>query len=387
MGSLHKLAQKLAAQETDGLRRQHRIVEGPQQINLRVDGRELTSFCSNDYLGLANHPEVRQAFRDAVDIYGVGSGAAHLISGHTRAHQQLEEELAAFTGRDRALLFSTGYMANLAVLSALTDRHDVIYQDRLNHASLIDGGRMSRAKIRRYAHRDVADLTRLIDADGPRDGLLVTDGVFSMGGDIAPLDRLSEIAAKNKLLLVVDDAHGFGVLGAGKGTVSHFSLDQVQVPVLMGTLGKALGTFGAFVAGSHEIIESLIQFARSYIYTTAPPAAIAEATRAGLRIVQADDERRERLFSNIRYFRQAARQLIGQLDMTAGNPETAIQPLVMPDIDSLMRTQQALEERGFLVSAIRPPTTPEPQLRLTFCSEHRQEDINGLLTALRDVLS
>jgi len=379
----HKLAQRLVEQEANGLTRRHRIVEGPQQIKLQIDGRELTSFCSNDYLGLANHPDVKQAFKEGVDQYGVGSGAAHLISGHTRAHHLLEEELAAYTGYERALLFSTGYMANLAMLSTLADRHDVIYQDKLNHASLIDGGQLGRATVRRYRHADFDDLSRLIKTDGAVGGLLATDGVFSMEGDIAPLDQLSEIAHRNDLMLIVDDAHGLGVLGEGKGTAAHYSLTPAQVPLLMGTLGKALGTFGAFVAGSAEVIESLVQFARSYMYTTAPPPAIAEATRASLSIVQSDGDRRARLAGNIRYFRKAA----ARHGIPTGDSRTPIQPIAMAEIDSLLRVQSRLEEKGFLVSAIRPPTAPQARLRVTLCSEHQYADIDGLVVALSGALS
>lgn len=376
------LSQKLVDHAASGLMRHHRVVEGPQQIRLHIDGRELISFCSNDYLGLANHPQVKQAFKAGVDRYGVGSGAAHLISGHTRAHKQLETELAAFTGYARALLFSTGYMANLAVLASLVDRHDTIYQDKLNHASLIDGGLISRAKVRRYRHVDMQHLSRQIDIDKPRSGLIATDGVFSMHGDIAPLDQLAEIAQQNNLLMLVDDAHGLGVLGGGKGSTAHFSLTPQQVPVLMGTLGKALGTFGAFVASSEEIIEILIQFARCYIYTTAPPAAIAEATRASLRIVQNEPERRTRLLDNIEYFRQVASEYL----LPVGDSGTPIQSVVIPDIEQLLRIQQALQDQGFLLSAIRPPTVSQARLRITLCSEHQHTDIDALLSALSAVI-
>ena len=287
------LSARLAEQQAGGLTRRHRIVEGPQQLRLRVNNRQLLNFSNNDYLGLANDSAVKQAFIEGANQYGVGAGAAHLITGHTRAHHELEEALAEYTGRDRALLFSTGYMANVGVLSALTDRHDVIYQDKLNHASLIDAGLLSRADGRRYRHADVDDLRRQID---DRQGIIATDGVFSMEGDIAPLNSLAEIAQQNNLMLMVDEAHGLGVLGeAGQGSASMAGLGQAEVPILMGTLGKALGTYGAFVAGSETVIESLVQFARSYIYTTAPPAAIACATLVSLRIIQNEPQRRDSL--------------------------------------------------------------------------------------------
>ena len=374
------LSARLAEQQAGGLTRRHRIVEGPQQLHLRVNSQQLLNFSSNDYLGLANDSAVKQAFIEGVNQYGVGAGAAHLITGHTRAHHELEEALAEFTGRDRALLFSTGYMANVGVLSALTDRHDVVYQDKLNHASLIDAGLLSRADGRRYQHADVDDLRRQID---DRQGIIATDGVFSMEGDIAPLKSLAEIAQQNNLMLMVDEAHGLGVLGeAGQGSASMAGLGQAEAPILMGTLGKALGTYGAFVAGSETVIESLVQFARSYIYTTAPPAAIACATLASLRIIQNEPLRRDRLFNNIRYFQQLA----NELGIDAGNNQTPIQSIKFMHIDTLMQAQQTLESRGLLVSAIRPPTAPEPMLRITLTSEHQRQDIDELFTALDGVL-
>ena len=374
------LSARLAEQQAGGLTRRHRIVEGPQQLHLRVNSQQLLNFSSNDYLGLANDSAVKQAFIEGVNQYGVGAGAAHLITGHTRAHHELEEALAEFTGRDRALLFSTGYMANVGVLSALTDRHDVVYQDKLNHASLIDAGLLSRADGRRYQHADVDDLRRQID---DRQGIIATDGVFSMEGDIAPLKSLAEIAQQNNLMLMVDEAHGLGVLGeAGQGSASMAGLGQAEAPILMGTLGKALGTYGAFVAGSETVIESLVQFARSYIYTTAPPAAIACATLMSLQIIQNEPLRRDRLFNNIRYFQQLA----NELGIDAGNNQTPIQSIKFMHIDTLMQAQQTLESRGLLVSAIRPPTAPEPMLRITLTSEHQRQDIDELFTALDGVL-
>jgi len=374
------LPARLAEQQAGGLARRRCIVEGPQQSHLLVEGRELLNFSSNDYLGLANDPSVKQAFIEGANQYGVGAGAAHLITGHTRAHHELEEALAAFTGRDRALLFSTGYMANVGVLSALTSRHEVIYQDKLNHASLIDAGILSRADIRRYQHVDVDNLKRLLDE---RQGMVVTDGVFSMEGDIAPLKDLAGLARQHDLMLMVDEAHGLGVLGeSGQGSASMVGLGQAEVPVLMGTLGKALGTYGAFVAGSDTVIESLIQFARSYIYTTAPPAAIACATLAGLQIVQNEPQRRERLRANIRYFQQLA----NELGIDAGNNQTPIQPIKFSEIDTLMKVRQGLESKGILVSAIRPPTAPEPMLRITLTSEHQHQDIDRLFAALNQEL-
>ncbi len=377
------ISARLAEQQAKGLYRRHRVVDGPQQVRLQVDGRRMVSFCSNDYLGLANHPEVKAAFIEGIRQYGAGSGAAHLITGHSRVHRQLEEELAAFTGYDRALLFATGYMANVGVLSALAGRHDVIYQDKLNHASLLDGGLQSRAKMRRYRHIDMEDLRRRLNHETAADGLVVTDGVFSMEGDMAPLPDLAAVVSGSRYMVMVDDAHGFGVLGArGRGSVDAAGLDGTYIPVYMATLGKAMGTFGAFVAGSQEIIEALIQFARSYVYTTAPPSAIAQAARASLKILQQDEERRLRLHENIRYFRTVAMEL----GLDTGRFATAIQPVVMPDVNSAVAVQRAMEQQGYLIMAIRPPTVPCPCLRITLCSEHVRSDIDGMLDALSVVL-
>lgn len=375
------VAQRLDAHRDKGLYRQHRVIDGPQQVRLQIDGKELLNFSSNDYLGLANDPDVRQAFIKGIERYGVGTGASHLITGHTRAHHDLETALAEYTRRDRALLFSTGYMANLGVLSALADRHDVIYQDRLNHASLIDAGILSRAKVRRYLHVDMADLQRQLD---DHRGIVATDGVFSMEGDIAPLPELVALSRQHDLTLMVDEAHALGVLGeSGAGSVASHELGQGSVPIIMGTLGKALGTYGAFVAGPDEVIEGLIQFARSYIYTTAPPAAIACATLASLKIVQTRSDKRERLFENIAYLQDLAAR--HELPLSA--PSTPIQPVRFTDIESLMLAQQKLEEQGLLVSAIRPPTAPQPMLRITLTSEHRQSDIDLLVNALVRVMN
>jgi 8-amino-7-oxononanoate synthase len=370
------LASRLETHRVKGLYRQHRVINGPQQAHLQTGDRELLNFSSNDYLGLANDPEVRQAFIDGAGKYGVGTGASHLITGHTGAHHDLELALAEYTGRDRALLFSTGYMANLGVLSALTDRHDIIFQDKLNHASLIDAGILSRARVKRYRHGDTDDLQRQLD---DHQGIVATDGVFSMEGDIAPLSELAAISRQRNLTLMVDEAHALGVLGeSGAGSVAAHHLSQGDVPIIMGTLGKALGTYGAFVAGPEDVIEGLIQFARSYVYTTAPPAAIACATLASLKIVQTRPDKRTRLFENIAFLQHKAAEL-GLPVISQGTP---IQPVRFTDIESLMQVQQMLETEGILVSAIRPPTAPHPMLRITLTSEHSEADIDLLANAL-----
>ena len=374
------LSKKLNELSQQGLRRSRRIIDSPQGINLICDGKPVINFCSNDYLGLANHPDVINAFKSAVDKYGVGSGSAHLICGHSSAHHQLEEELAAFTGRGRALLFSTGYMANMGAISALVGRGDTVLEDRLNHASLLDGGLLSGAKFKRYAH---VDTDRLSDLLGTATGnkLIVTDGVFSMDGDIAPLNALSTVAKQHGAWLIVDDAHGFGVLGANGGGVTEAAgLSQDEVQVLVGTLGKAFGTFGAFVAGSEELIETLINTARTYIYTTALPASVAEATRASLKILRTESWRREKLKALIARFRAGA----AQLDLPLMPSSSPIQPVLVGLSEKASIASQYLFEHGFLVSAIRPPTVPTnaARLRVTFSALHEEAHVDQLLEAL-----
>ncbi|MHB8622258.1 MAG: 8-amino-7-oxononanoate synthase [Sulfuricaulis sp.] len=374
------LEQELARRRAQQLYRERQVLESPQGVEVRVGAETLLSFCSNDYLGLANHPQLIAAFRAGAERYGVGAGASHLVSGHSRAHHALEEELADFVGAERALLFSTGYMANLGVLSALTDRHGMIFEDRLNHASLIDAARLTRAKVQRYPHLDTARLAEML-APSPASGIITTDAVFSMDGDIAPLAELRGLAAKHGVRLLVDDAHGFGVLGKiGQGT-----LEQLQVPllppvILMGTLGKALGVFGAFVAGEAVLIETLIQRARTYIYTTALPPAVAEAARAGLSIVRAEGWRRQHLAALVAQFRNGAQQLGYAVSACA----TPIQPLILGDASAALAASRQLRDQGILIPAIRPPTVPEgsARLRVTFSAAHTTAHVNRLLDTL-----
>jgi 8-amino-7-oxononanoate synthase len=386
-----QLPGNLTAIADAGLYRSRRLIASPQGVNVQIDGRNVINFCSNDYLGLANHPDVVSAFKNAADHYGVGSGSAHLICGHSAAHHALEEELAAFTGRNRALLFSTGYMANIGVMSALLGHGDAVFEDRLNHASLLDGGLMSGARFKRYAHADVKNLTvHLKKATGNK--LIVTDGVFSMDGDFAPLKALSVAAKDNGAGLMVDDAPGLGVVGvSGGGLLEYYGLNQEDVPVLMGTLGKGFGTFGAFIAGSDALIETLIQKARTYIYTTALPAAVAEATRASLKIVIAENWRRDKLKTLADQFRLGA----GQLGLAAVNPldaetltsnpiTSAIQPIIIGDSQRAVAISNHLLNAGFLVSAIRPPTVPKgsARLRVTLSALHEEHQVDRLLDAL-----
>ncbi len=375
----------LAARRAAGLYRHRLTLDSPQGRLVRTGSTTYVAFSSNDYLGLANHPAVISAFQAAVNQYGAGSGASHLISGHSREHHALEEELAAFTGRPRALLFSTGYMANLGTIGALVGTGDRVLQDRLNHASLLDGGFLCKGDFERYPHGDLTALRKLLTARQGGRQLIATDGVFSMDGDLASLPELTELAADTGAWLMVDDAHGFGVLGKnGGGVAEHFALDSARLPILMGTLGKALGSFGAFVAGSEPLIETLIQFSRTYIYTTALPPAVAAASRASLKLVQTETWRRERLQYLIARFQRGAQQLSLPLLPSI----TPIQPVMLGADAKVVAVGAALRTAGYWVGAIRPPTVPRggARLRVTINAEHSDSDIDGLLAALDTAL-
>lgn len=380
------LQRRLAERHHQSRYRRRRVLETAQGPRVIVDGRELLLFCSNDYLGLANHPQLVAAMQHAAQSYGVGGGASHLVCGHSALHHRLEERLAEVTGRDRALLFSTGYMANLGTVTALMGKGDHILEDRLNHASLLDAGLLSGAKFQRFHHNDLDDLERRLKklpASGQR--LIVVDAVFSMDGDIAPLRELAALAKKYDAYLMADDAHGFGVLGhTGAGCSELFGLDQGQLPVLMGTLGKGIGSFGAFIAGSELLIESLIQFARPYIYTTAMPPAVAAASLASLDLLSSESWRREHLMALINRFKEGAAKLALPLMPS----DTAIQPLLVGDEAMAMTISADLEAGGVLVSAIRPPTVAvgQSRLRITITAGHSAADVDVLLAALHKVL-
>ena len=381
---MRDLSPHLRELKAQDLYRSRVALEGPQGAQVRIDGRDYLAFCSNDYLGLANHPEVVRAFVTATDRYGVGSGAAHLVSGHSVEHHALEEELAEFTGRDRSLLFSTGYMANIGVMAALLGRRDVVCQDRLNHASLLDGGLLCRARLLRYAHGDVQALQQRLAALAGGEILVATDGVFSMDGDLAPLPGLVAMARQYRAWLMVDDAHGLGVLGrGGGGSLEALGVGARDVPILVGTLGKAFGTAGAFVAGNDDLIETLIHRARSYIYTTAMPAALAAATRTSLRLVRREGWRRDRLRMLVTRFRAGA----AQLGLPLMESETQIQPLQIGDSATALALGKALRDRGILITAIRPPTVPAgtARLRVTFSAAHTEAHVDRLLGALDQV--
>lgn len=380
------LTPALAQRRAANLYRTRRLLNSPQTPNVNIDGKNYTAFCSNDYLGLANHPDVIAAFKNAANMFGVGSGASHLVAGHSHEHHALEEELAAFTGRERALLFSTGYMANLGAITALVGQGDAIFEDRLNHASLLDAGLLSGARFQRFLHNDVNNLQSRLEKTEATRKLIVVDGVFSMDGDCAPLSELALLAQKNNAWLMVDDAHGFGCLGKhGGGSTEHFGLSANELPILMGTLGKSFGTFGAFIAGSETLIETLIQFSRPYIYTTAMPPAIAAATRVSLTLLQTEIWRREHLQQLIDHFRKGAEKLGLQLTHST----TPIQPIIIGDEAKTLAISAALAKRGILIIAIRPPTVAvgSSRLRITFSAEHTLAQVDNLLNALADIYS
>lgn len=381
--SVRSLEQNLEQRRLAHLYRRRDVVATPTGVEVIVAGEPLLAFCSNDYLGLANHPQVVRAFQEGAARYGVGAGASHLVSGHSAAHHALEEELADFVGAPRALLFSTGYMANLGVVGSLVSRHGTIFEDKLNHASLIDAARLVRARVVRYPHSDTQKLADLM-AGASTPQLITTDAVFSMDGDVAPLVALKALATRHDTTLLADDAHGFGVLGEnGRGSFEAQSIRFDSSIVLMGTLGKALGTFGAFVAGEESVIETLIQQARTYIYTTALPPAVAEATRASLKLVRDGAERRDHLRALIKRFRDNAVQL--GLRLLAS--ETAIQPVILGEAQAAMAASAALRERGIWVPAIRPPTVAagSARLRISFSAAHTFEHVDRLLDALHAV--
>ncbi len=375
-----RLGERLNRHESAGLTR----VRVARAAATAEGERPLVNFASNDYLALSSDPRVVEALCRGARQYGVGAGAADLVSGHTTAHEQLEADLARFTGRERALLFSTGYMANLSVLSTLCARGSAILEDRLNHASLIDAAVLARARLIRYAHADV-DAVRASLQCAPPAALLVTDGVFSMDGDVAPLPAIARLCHARAATLVVDDAHGIGVLGGnGGGVVEHFALTPGDVLVLIGTFGKALGVFGAFVAATRTVIEALMQFARPYIYTTALPPGVAAAVSESLRIVTAEPQRRARLFSLIDYFRKRAAARAIPLTSSA----TPIQPLVIGDSARTVAVGATLRARGHLVGIIRTPTVPAgtARLRVALNAAHREHEVDALVDALAQLL-
>ena len=378
------LQEDLKQRREAGLFRQTLKAQSPQGPLMKINGQQYLTFCSNDYLGLANHPQLIESFKNAANEMGVGSGSAHLVNGHTQIHENLELTLAEFTGREAAILFSTGYMANLGVIGALLDKQDAVFEDKWNHASLLDAGLLSGARFQRYLHNDLNNLQARLERSTARRKLIVTDAVFSMDGDCADLPGLSELAKQHDAWLMVDDAHGLGVLGkTGAGLCEKENLGPRDAQILMGTLGKGFGTAGAFVAGSKELIEYLTNFARPYIYTTAMPAAIAAATLTSLEIVKNEPQRREHLQKLISLFRDGAAAL--GLDLMAS--DTPIQPILIGEADEAIKITELLKQQGILVTAIRPPTVPQgtARLRVTLSAAHSEQQVLQLLDALKSI--
>lgn len=379
----NELQNELNERAALGLLRQRRMLQSPQSPHIVVDGKSYLSFCSNDYLGLANHPQLIAALQQGAQQHGVGAGAAHLVSGHGATHHQLENELAAFVGKPAALLFSTGYMANLGVVQALVGKRDTVFADKFNHASLNDAMLLSRAKVKRYRHNDIAQLAQFMEQAGNGRKLVITDAVFSMDGDLAPLPELLALCERREAWLLIDDAHGFGVLGPqGRGSLAHFGIAS-QRAICMATLGKAAGVFGAFVAAEQTVIDTLVNHARSYVYTTAAPPALASALLESLQQIANGDELRGHLQRLVAQLRSGLRGLPWHLMPSA----TAIQPLLIGDNLAAVRLSERLRERGIWVAAIRPPTVPQgtARLRITLSAAHGATDVTRLIETVHEL--
>ena len=374
------LTAELAGLEAHGLKRSRRVLQTAQQPRVTVDGQDYVAFCSNDYLGLASHPELIEAAREGAARYGVGAGASHLVLGHSSAHHALEEALAAFVGLPRALLFSTGYMANLGIVSALVGRSDAVFADRLNHASLNDAALLARAELKRYPHLDLAALEAQLAASRARRKLIATDAVFSMDGDQADVPGLLGLCERYDAWLLLDDAHGFGVLGpGGRGALAQSGLESPRV-IYMATLGKAAGVFGAFVAGAPEMIETLAQRAHSYVYTTATPPLLAHVLARSLELIEREEWRRERLRNLV----MTLREQFGARRWRLAPSSTPIQPLVIGGNEEAVAVSTALAGKGLLVPAIRPPTVPPgtARLRISLSAAHEVAEVQRLAQAL-----
>lgn len=376
-----RLAAAHAQRASDNLLRRLRSVDHVDGARIVIAGKSLLNFASNDYLGLAQHPALRDALTRSAARWGVGATASHLLGGHREEHARLEEKLAQWTGRDRALLFSTGYMANLGAIGALLQDGDICVQDKLNHASLLDAGQLSGARMKRYRHLDPDSAQQQLETQPDAGALLATDGVFSMDGDVAPLPELAALCKKQHATLLVDDAHGIGVLGSdGAGSLAEAGLGQDDAPVLMATLGKALGVAGAFVAGSAALVEGLVQFARTHTYTTAMPPALAAAAGAAMDLARTESWRRDKLRRLIAQLRNGA----SARGLSLLDSRTPIQPLLVGSSDEAVRVSQHMENAGFYIPAIRPPTVParSARLRITLSAAHEPADIERLLDAL-----
>jgi len=375
------IIQRIKYQQTQGLYRQRKIIDSAQSVRVQFEGKDFLNFSSNDYLGLANHPKLKEAFKKGIDLYGCGSGASHLMSGHTQAHHEFEEHMAEFLGVEAVLLYSSGYMANLGVMNSILTKSDTIFQDKLNHASLIDAGLSAQANMKRYSHLDYQHLKTLIDKTQSGYRFCVTDAVFSMDGDCADLTTLTKLARKYQSILMIDDAHGFGVLGEkGKGLPELQNIQHKAIDCYMATCGKAMGVAGAFIAGSNDFIDALIQFSRTYTYTTAMPAAQAVALSESLTLIKEESWRRKHLQELITYFKQCAEQI----NLKLMPSDTAIQPILIGDTNQAVHLAEDLYQKGVLVTAVRPPTVPKntSRIRITLSTEHKKSHIDYLFECL-----
>ncbi len=381
---MEPLKKELSELEEKGLRRTLRLLEGEQREKVIIDGRQVLNFCSNNYLGLANDERLKVAAKEALDKYGLGSGASRLVVGNMSLHKKLEERIAAFKGCEAALLFNSGYTANLGVISALVDKDDIVFSDKLNHASIIDGILLSRAQFKRYPHKDMGALEDMLKASGGyRRKVIITDTIFSMDGDIAPLPKIVELAEKYDAWIYVDEAHASGVLGKkGKGAVEYFGL-QGKIQIQMGTLSKAAGSFGAFICGSKTLIEYLINKSRGFIYTTSLPPAICAASIAALEIIENEPRLREKLWENVEFLRKG----LAELGFDILESETPIIPILTKEPRVTMEFSQRLFEEGVFVQGIRPPTVPEgkARLRITVMASHKRGDLEEALDSFKKV--
>src|SRR3990170_813160 len=382
------IEQELSRLKDAGLYRHMPLIQGPQEPKVKINGKDVILLCSNNYLGLANHPKVKEASISAIEKYGFGSGASRLVSGNMELHEELEQRIARFKDTEAALVFNSGYHANIGIIPALASRDNLIFSDKLNHASIVDACILSRARLIRYPHKDMDALEKLLKKNSPltthHSPLIITDGIFSVDGDIAPLKELSELADKYKCMLMVDDAHATGVLGSkGKGTSEHFGIDNPNI-IQMGTLGKALGCFGAYVAGSRKLIDYLINKARSFIYTTSLPPSVCAASIAAIDIIEDEPQLRQNLWDRIKFFRKGLKEA----GLNTMQSETQIIPILIGEADVAVRISKDLMDKGVFVHAIRPPTVPEgtSRLRITLMATHSWDDLKYALETIKDVL-
>jgi len=373
--------EKLAVLKGQGLFRAIRDRASAQGPRVRFNDKDYINFSSNDYLGLSNHPHLVSRCQEALNTFGCGSGASRLLGGGCTLHRELEQDIAQFKKTERALVFNSGYAANTGIIPAITTEQDVIFSDELNHASIIDGCRLSKAQVLVYRHKDTVHLENLLSNASARKKIVITDSVFSMDGDIAPLDTIYNICKETRAILYIDDAHGTGVLGNGRGALSHFHLNPEPWIVQMGTFSKALGSFGAFVAGSSEVIDWILNTARSFIFSTTLPACVIAASRAALEVIENDPDLVRSLWAKTETFTRAAEEL----GLNKASIETSIVPIKTATVEDALRISRNLFQHGIFVPAVRPPTVKEPRIRITITAAHADQDIERLITKLREV--